>query len=254
MGTLRLILRIFFFFAITLSIYPFYIVGMLLTCWSSKRLFRFRSFVISIWAKLIARLIGMKIEIEGKAPPLPFMIVSNHLSYVDIVLLLSCVPAWFISKAEVAKWPVIGLLCRTAHTLFLDRGNKRDLLRLNDLIQEKIDREEAVLFFPEGTSTEGNEVKAFKTSLFKHPSAVGLPVHTVTVSYETPPGEIPARMSVCWWGDMDFGPHVLQLLRMKGFKATVRFGATPMTGADRKELSLACHADIASRFVPVTSE
>lgn len=247
---IRVILRILSMILITLLLYPVYALVCLFTCWNKKRFYRARCSMISLWARCWGRIFGMRVTVQGKPPDLPFILVSNHLGYIDIVLLLQTVPAWFISKAEVKNWPIFGWMCRSAHTLFINRARKKDLRRMNELIATKIDRGEAVLFFPEGTSTKGEAVQAFKPSLLQVAAERSLPVHTVTVSYQTRPADPPPSEVICWWGDAGFGPHFLNLLRLRKFEATVIFDERPVVRTERKELGQALREQIAEHFVP----
>ena len=91
----------------------------------------------------------------------------------------------------------------------------------------------------------------FKSSLLESAARVELPVHYASIRYQTAPGEVPARLSVAWWGDMRLGAHVKELLRMSGFEARIVFGAEPVLDCDRKALAARLHRAVASSFVPM---
>jgi 1-acyl-sn-glycerol-3-phosphate acyltransferase len=132
----------------------------------------------------------------------------NHLGYLDILMLATQVDAPFVAKAEVAHWPVIGLLCRSVGTIFIDRARKRDLPRVIDEMVAALQRGRRVIFFPEGTSTSGATVLPFRSPLFEATIRTGVPVRYASLAYCTPKGAPPAHQVVCWWGDMTFIDHV----------------------------------------------
>jgi 1-acyl-sn-glycerol-3-phosphate acyltransferase len=95
----------------------------------------------------------------------------------------------------------------------------------------------SVIFFPEGTSTAGDEVANFKPSLLELAANQARPAHYAALYYTTPEDEPPAREVVCWWGDMAFPPHFFNLLKLRRFDAHLAFGAQPVQAAERKELA-----------------
>jgi 1-acyl-sn-glycerol-3-phosphate acyltransferase len=203
------------------------------------------------WARAAARVIGMRVRIEGAAAPGPSLLVANHLSYVDIVALWAAADGVFIAKSEVASWPLVGALGRLLGTLFVDRGRKRDLVRVIAAMQRELARGERVFLFAEGTSTRGERVLPFKSSLFEAAVRTGHPILCASLEYATPPGAAPADLSVCWWGDMTFPDHLYALLQLPRFDATVRFAPDALAGLDRKQLARRAHAVIESQWTPV---
>lgn len=200
---------------------------------------------------VIVAVMGVKTEIQGRPPEPPFFLVSNHLSYLDILILASQVPCAFVSKAEVADWPVIGFLCRGVGTLFLDRGNKREIPRVIAQIEAALGQNRGVVIFPEGSTTCGADVSRFKPSLLETAAAAGLPVSYAALSYRTPPGSVPAQQSVCWWGGMTFGKHLLGMLSLPEILATLSFGEERILERDRKILAERLHYAVEAQFQPV---
>ncbi len=203
------------------------------------------------WARPAGRLLGMRIEVRGRAPQPPYLLVSNHLSYVDIILLAGETSSVFVSKAEIAHWPLVGWLARTMGTLFLDRGKKREVARIGTEIAQCFERGQGVCLFPEGTSSGGADVLPFRSSLLEPAVRGQWPVWTATLSYRTEAGSPPAHERVAWWRDMPFLPHFLGLLRLDGFDARVVFGEAPHSGCDRKDLAGRLHAAVSSNFKPM---
>jgi len=205
------------------------------------------------WARTTSRIIGMRVAVGGERPEGPVLLVTNHLSYVDVVLLAAQMRCVFVSRADVADWPVLGVLSRSVGTLFIDRARRRDVVRVADEIRATLRAGQGVVFFPEGTSTQGAEVRAFRSSLLEPAAELGLPVRYASIRYETAGDDLPAHQAVSWWGGMTFGPHLLELLRLSGFDATIVFGDEPIRDSDRKSLARRLQRAVASGFVPMVS-
>ena len=142
-----------------------------------------------------------------------------------------------MAKAEVADWPLLGPLCRSVGTLFIDRASKRDIPRVMQSMEAVLEDGRGVIIFPEGTSTRGERVERFRPSLLDAAASSGRPVHYGSLSYRTPPRSVPAHLSVCWWGDMPFFRHLVGLLRLPTIHATLIFGEEPIRASDRKVLA-----------------
>ena len=214
---------------------------------------RVRNFMFRHWAKVSLRILGGRLAVEGTPPVAPFFLVSNHLSYVDVLVLGSCVEAFFIGKLEIRSWPLFGWLCRAAGTIFIDRELRRDVVRVNSLVEDVLNRGFGIVLFAEGTSTQGDEVAPFRSSLLDFPVRQERAVHAAAISYRTPAGEIPAHLGVCWWGDAPFFPHGWQLLGLSSFEATLRFSEHTAVSNDRKELGRKLHSLVVAEFQPVVS-
>jgi len=213
---------------------------------------RARRLIFRTWAHGTARIVGLVIERRGAAPRGPFLLVANHLSYLDVVVLAATVDASFVAKRDVAAWPLIGPLCRAVGTVFLDRTRKRDLLRVLPLLEQRLRAGAGVVVFPEGTTGDGTRVLAFRSPLFAAAVRTGLPVHVATLTYATPAGTPHPARAVCWWGDMAFLPHLRALLSLPCCHARVELLAAPVAGGERKQLARDARAAIVRHFVPVT--
>jgi 1-acyl-sn-glycerol-3-phosphate acyltransferase len=212
---------------------------------------RLRNWVFRTWARRVTATLGMRIAVRGEAPRPPFFLVSNHLGYLDIMLLATAVDAVFVSKAEVRHWPLFGRICYDAETIFVDRGSRRDVLRVHREMRRVFDLGYGVIVFPEGTTTAGDSLLPFKPPLLEFPAGEGLPVHAAAITYATPPDQPPASQAVCWFGDAPFGAHFLGLLRMRGLAASIEFAEEAVLETDRKELAARLHREISRRFTPV---
>jgi 1-acyl-sn-glycerol-3-phosphate acyltransferase len=188
--------------------------------------------------------IGMRRRVVGRPMPAHGAMVANHSSWLDIFALNASMRIYFVSKAEVARWPGIGWLARATGTVFIARRSTE--ARIQQLVFEaRLSAGHKLMFFPEGTSTDGRHLLPFKSTLFAAFFSPALPVdmavQPVSVGYHDP-ADGPSRF-YGWWGDMDFGAHLIRVLaaRHQG-GVTVRYHA-PLAVADvpdRKALATAC--------------
>jgi 1-acyl-sn-glycerol-3-phosphate acyltransferase len=207
-----------------------------------------RSRWFRLWARGALALLGVEVDVRGVPPAAPFLLVCNHLGYLDVLVLASRLDAAFVAKAEVASWPMIGLLCRSMGTLFVDRGRKSSLPAALAAIEGELSRGRGVVLFPEGTSSDGARVLPFHPSLLAAALRAGMPVSWAALQYRTPRGAPPAGDAVCWWGEMAFLPHLWNLLALPGIEAKLRLGDEQVAGGDRKELADRLWAAIAARL------
>ncbi|HVS64445.1 MAG TPA: lysophospholipid acyltransferase family protein [Thermoanaerobaculia bacterium] len=249
--TFRASARLAGLLALTLVCWLAVLLGLLLTMPSHRARRWVQRTVFRAWSRAFCRLLGARISTRGEPPRPPCLVVSNHLSYVDVMVLASVLPARFVAKAEVRRWPIIGVVSRSVDTLFVDRAARRDALRVGREMAEGLRRGDAILLFPEGTSTAGHTVTPFKPPLLAPAALERLPVHYAACRYVTPPGQPPAHLRVCWWGDMPFLTHFWRMMAMPGFRAEVTFGPAPLTDHDRKELARRLHAGVSELFEPV---
>ena len=170
--------------------------------------------------KRVLRSIEVECEVEGRIPT-GGLVVSNHLSYLDIVVLSAAMPCIFVAKAEIDAWPYFGKAARVGGTLFIDRSKLASAERVAALIGERLKLPIPVLFFPEGTSTNGSMLR-FHSRLYEPAVRAGAPITAAAVRYVIEDGT-PER-ELCWYGDEAFGPHMLKTLRTAGFRAQLRFG------------------------------
>ncbi|HXV76405.1 MAG TPA: lysophospholipid acyltransferase family protein [Candidatus Polarisedimenticolaceae bacterium] len=207
-----------------------------------------RTGVFHAWGKTMARLLGMRVTTGGNHPRPPFVLVSNHLGYVDVVLLASELRCVFVSKAEVRDWPVVGRLCSSVDTLFIRREQKREIPRVMTEMERVLASGRGIVLFPEGTSSPGDDVLRFRPSLLESAARTGRPVHYACLAYRTPAGSPAARDAVCWWGKMPFVSHVFGLLSLPGFEARIEFGDQPIVERERKALTQRLQREVERQF------
>jgi len=184
------------------------------------------------------KIFGYSASVSGDIPT-HGLLISNHLSYLDILAISSVTPAVFVSKAEVRRWPLFGWFAAIAGTVFVNRERRTQVGAVNREIEAALAAGALVVVFPEGTSTDGETILPFRTSLLE-PAARG--DHEISVGwlhYEVPGGD--ARRDVCYWGDHSFLPHVLNMLGQKSIHATLRFGKFKRSTDDRKVLAGQLH-------------
>lgn len=213
-----------------------------------------RRYVFQRSARGVLRLLGVRTVVEGTVPARPFLLVSNHLGYLDIVAYAASLPTRFVAKQEVRGWPVVGFLAWAMDTIFIDRTVRRDTVRVLDQVAAAIDAGDGVTIFAEATSTAGVAVLPFRPALLEWAASTSSPVYYASVSYRTPAGTSPAHLSVCWWGDMTFGRHLLGLAQLPRIDATLRLGAEPIVDPDRKQLAARLHEAVSAQFIPVVME
>jgi len=187
-------------------------------------------------------------------PQPPFFLVSNHLSYLDIVVFAAQTPCRFVAKREVGAWPGVGLLARIMATIFIDRTVRRDALRALAQVDRAMQEGDGIVLFAEATSTAGRSVLPFRPALLEWAARTGQPVHYASVSYRTPDRCPPAHLAVCWWGDMPFGRHLAALARLPRIDASLHFGPAPIAERDRKQLAGRLHEAVLAQFVPVVTQ
>jgi 1-acyl-sn-glycerol-3-phosphate acyltransferase len=198
---------------------------------------RWRGRCFQLWSRVLCRVFGVRVRVTGPPPEPPFVLVSNHVSYLDILVLGTRLPCVFVAKAEIDDWPIFGALCRAVNTVFVDRSSKRDLPRVLARIEEELAASQGIVIFAEGTSGAGDRVLPFRSSLLELPARIGRPVHWAALGYRAPAAGPPTHLSITWWGEMPLVPHVRQLLRLPRIEASVAFGAEPVVHLDRKRLT-----------------
>ncbi|WP_299946042.1 lysophospholipid acyltransferase family protein [uncultured Ruegeria sp.] len=195
------------------------------------------------------RILGIRFRTSGELMHERGAVVANHTSWLDIFALNARKRVYFVSKAEVAKWPGIGWLARATGTVFIERNPKK-AREQTQIFEERLKVGHKLLFFPEGTSTDGLRVLSFKTTLFAAFFTKELHdiiyVQPVSVIFHAPKGQ-PDRF-YGWWGDMEFGPHLLKTLgaRKQGWVELIYHTPAKVSDFENRK-ALAAHCEQAVR-------
>jgi len=212
---------------------------------------RWRRVCMRWWCRGVLWTLGVRLTVRGAIPGDARFVVCNHLSYLDVAVLGAVLPVAFVSRADVANWPLIGPLARAFDTVFVPREQKRRLPEVNAIVARRIADGCALVVFAEGTTTIGDRVLPLKPSLLEPATAAGVPVQAACIHYATDPPDAPASIGVCWTGDAEFVPHGRALLAVRRIRASLRFAPTTRTSADRKDLAAALDADVRAMFTPL---
>lgn len=135
------------------------------------------------WFRCVVRVMGVHQDVQGRPVPGAALVVANHVSWLDIAVLGSHVGAGFVSKSEVARWPVVGWLAREGGTLFIHRGKHDSAEHIAHDMTARLASGGRVLLFPEGTTSDGTEVRRFKNRLFQPALHANVPVQPVALRY-----------------------------------------------------------------------
>lgn len=187
------------------------------------------------------RIFGHSADVAGEIPKRG-LLFSNHLSYLDILAICAVTPAVFVSKAEVRNWPLFGWFATIGGTVFVNRERRTQVGEVNLEIEAALAAGALVVIFPEGTSTNGEKILPFRTSLLEPAARGGHDIAVSWLHYELKDGD--ASNEVCYWGDHNFFSHLLNLLGKKSVHAKLRFKKFSRTTEDRKELAKQLHAAV----------
>ncbi len=168
------------------------------------------------WAATLVKKLEIHIEQTGIIPEEGALVVSNHRSYLDIVIILSHLNAAFLAKKELESWPIFGLAAKRGNTVFVDRSNAESRARARQALGERVAQGISVVVFPEGTTSAGPGILPFKKVIFHLAATKENPIVPVAVCYE--------NSEAAWIGDDFFLPHFLKIFKTSPLKARLCFG------------------------------
>lgn len=205
---------------------------------------RAREWHIRRWSRRLLRILGVEVEVVDATGVVSHgaarqgaMVVSNHISWLDIYVIHSWQPVRFVAKSEIRGWPVIGWLCDKTGTIFIERGRKRDAHRVLHNITDVMLQGDLVGVFPEGTTTDGTSVLPFHANLMQAPISGGLPVQPLGLNYlDAATGQ--PTLAAAYIGDTTLLQSLEVILRAPRIKARLVIGPAlvPVSG-DRRELA-----------------
>ena len=195
------------------------------------------------WCRFACRVLGIRVTTHG-AMPRSGLLVCNHLSYLDIIVLSSIRPCIFVAKRDVAGWPLFGWLAHAAGTIFVDRQRPLATAFAVNRIHAAIATGLPVVLFPEGTSSDGSTVLPFKSSLLESAVQLRCPVAAGTVAYALDHGSVADE--VCYWRDMTLVPHLLNLFFKREICSKCSFSYPKIRVGNRKEIARALRDEVVS--------
>ena len=199
------------------------------------------------WSGRLLRALNIVTVIEGEVPPdaASVVFVPNHVSWIDVFFISSIHPTRFIAKSEIREWPVAGWIAESVGTIFLHRGRRHDIGRINDIVHAALTNGDCVGLFPEGTTTDGDHLLKFHSSLFEPAVANSARVHPVAIRYEEPDGTL--CRAAAYVGELTFAQSMGLVIRKPRIIARIRF-ASPIEagGMTRRELAAVTADSVAS--------
>ena len=251
---LKAISKIIGVFSATLIIFAILVIGTFFL-----KIFRvnsesWRNYCLTKWGVISARSLSINVNIRGDIPTPPFYLVSNHLSYIDIIVLFSILKTTFIAKSEVSKWPVLGTITKSIGIVFINRRKKRDVKRVNSIISDHLNKYRGVTLFAEGTTSPGAKILPFRPPLLELPARENIEVSYCVIHYSCNSKKgCSAYKDVNWWGDTPMHKHLYNLAKLSKIEATVTFGESKVHSKDRKQLAEELHQKATEIFTPMCS-
>lgn len=206
--------------------------GHVLFFMSRSWLLKWISFFAQVWARVTCMVFNIQIRVEGDVSIKPgSLIVANHVGSPDIFVLGACFKGFFVSKAEIADWPLFNWLARLGKTIFADRGKRHQVKALIADIEMRLNSGHCVILFPEAQATDGTNVVPFKSAVFEAAVLARRPVVPVEISYQDD-----HRPTIAYYGD-SFISHIVALLKTTRLPVTVTVFPQILPGPDRQSLA-----------------
>ncbi len=218
LGILRLIA-----FAVVAGIGTLMLFGLGLISRDHRKVF----FLYSGITRTIRGVLNIRVRLHGEVPRQQGVLMSNHRSYIDIVLIPSKVPYVIVAKKQVKAWPIIGQAAVAIRTIFVDRDSAESRRKTRESIKQRLESGLSVLIYPEGTTFEGPGILAFKPGIFRHCADAGFSVIPVAIEFED--------KAMAWIGADTFLPHFIEAFSRWSVRVHVSIGPE-MKGSDGEEL------------------
>ena len=205
--------------------------------WSKETYYHKVIFFSRLWARCSCLLLNIKIKVTHKSMvEQGSLIIANHVGVPDIFVMGSCFPSFFVSKADVRRWPLVGWLSQLGATIFVDRNRKQQVRSTIDQLQYRLKAKCSVILFPEAQATDGKDILQFKSSYFEAAIQTGKPVVPVVINYHDK-----NQPSVACWYNINFLTHLFRLLKQKQLNTTVQILSSIQGETDRKVLANKCY-------------
>ena len=220
-------------------------------CWTIQRHFprwteAERARAIEDWAQGLLSRWGVQVQVRGSPVAAgPVLLVANHISWLDIVVMHAARHCRFVSKADVKHWPLVGMMATAAGTLFIERESRRDAMRVVHHMAEALQRGEVLAVFPEGTTSDGRQLLPFHANLIQAAIAAPAPVQPVALRFVDAQGQ--PSLAPCYIGDDTLVGSIWRTLTSPGITAVVSFGLPqPARGRDRRAWAADLREDVAA--------
>lgn len=195
------------------------------------------------WAQGVLRIMGIGLQVHGRAHAGPVLLVANHISWLDIVVMLAAQYCRFVAKSELKAWPLIGPLATAAGTLYIERASSRDALRVVHHMAERLQAGDVLAVFPEGTTGDGVEVLPFHANLLQAAIAAQAPAQAVGLRFVDAWGQ--PSFAPCYVGDDTFVGSVWRTLCARGLEVHVAFAAPDLPqGRNRRVWAVDLRAQV----------
>ena len=206
-----------------------------------------------LFHKAILKIIGVRVRVSGPLPAPGTLIVSNHVSWLDICIIGSVLPVNFVAKADISGWPILGFLAKLQKTLFIKRDRRSDTANQRNAMQDRLLDGSRLLLFPEGTTGDGTIVFPFKSSLFAAAEVPEndnpIPIQPLSLAFAELSG-IPMsrriRIKYAWIGDIGLLSNMLYILRSYSFTINLIFHEPTnlVEAGGRKKLAVSAHRQV----------
>ena len=195
------------------------------------------------WAQGVLRIMGIELQVHGRAHAGPVLLVANHISWLDIVVMLAAQYCRFVAKSELKAWPLVGPLATAAGTLYIERASSRDALRVVHHMAERLQAGDVLAVFPEGTTGNGVEVLPFHANLLQAAIAAQAPAQAVGLRFVDAWGQ--PSFAPCYIGDDTFLGSVWRTLCARGLVVHVAFAAPDLPqGRNRRVWAVDLRAQV----------
>jgi len=187
------------------------------------------------WMRALCRVMNINVSQQGSPISGPVLVVANHVSWLDIPVLSAQVPMNFVAKQDVLRWPVVGMLAKCAGTLFIGRGrsaNRQNISAVNEEMSERLNGGRRIVIFPEGTTTDGRQIKRFHPRLFNVACANRSPVQAVAIRYRGAAADLAPFI-----GEDEFLPHLWRLLTLSEIEAEISWLPALAVSAEAEALA-----------------
>ncbi len=221
------------------------VAGLLTILWRFPRLSaEQRAIRVQVWSREMLARLGIRLEVQGNAAlPGPLLLVANHISWLDITSLHAARFCRFVSKADVARWPLIGALATGVGTLFIQRESRRDAMRVVHHMADSLRAGDVLAVFPEGTTSDGVDLLPFHANLLQAAITAGAPVQPVALQFLDALGE--RSLAPCYVGDDTLLGSVWRTVRARGITVRIVFGVPQdAQGRERRQWAQELREDV----------